>query len=251
MDERSVHRIQEHLQQEDVQRRIQRYMEKGHAEATVTISRAAELFNLSENRLRDWEEYGLLSPLRPTGPKGRRLYTPAELDKLAIIRELIDAGYAPSDIPPTIKLLWNAVSPHPIHAYYPSPISPGDVHPQGDLPINRRIEQAREEAFWRFYAPRQPARAHRGQARRAVRDRLRRQRRREGARRRDPHRRTRRRHRCVTARLDQARRTSVGARPGRDASRARHQRAARARQAARRRRFQDRTRRRARDDARC
>jgi DNA-binding transcriptional MerR regulator/GGDEF domain-containing protein len=151
MDERSVHRIQEHLQQEDVQRRIQRYMEKGHAEATVTISRAAELFNLSENRLRDWEEYGLLSPLRPTGPKGRRLYTPTELDKLAVIRELIDAGYAPSDIPPTIQLLWNAVSPHPIHSYYPSPISSGDVHPQDDLPINRRIEQAREEAFWRFY----------------------------------------------------------------------------------------------------
>src|ERR1700687_4133998 len=87
MDERSTQHIREHLQRKDVQERVQRYIEKGRAEATVTIGRAAELFNLSENRLRDWEEHSLLTPLRPTGPKGRRLYAPTELDKVAIMRD--------------------------------------------------------------------------------------------------------------------------------------------------------------------
>src|SRR5690348_12909778 len=117
MDERSRQRIREHLQDMEAQERIERYIEKGRAEASVTISRAAELFQLSENRLRDWEEYGLLSPLRPTGPKGRRLYTPGELDKLAVIRELIDAGYSPGDIPPDIDLVWHTIygeSEHPL-----------------------------------------------------------------------------------------------------------------------------------------
>src|SRR5436305_14955240 len=109
MDEQTRRRIKEHLQLENVQDRVLRAMEKGRAEATVTISRAAELFRLTENRLRDWEEYGLLSPLRPTGPKGRRLYTPGELDKLAIIRELLEAGYAPSDIPPDVDRIWRII----------------------------------------------------------------------------------------------------------------------------------------------
>ena len=56
-------------------------------EPTVTISRAAELFfGILENKLRDWEEYGILNPLRPGGPKGRRILSPTELDKLTIIR---------------------------------------------------------------------------------------------------------------------------------------------------------------------
>ncbi|GHO43800.1 MerR family transcriptional regulator [Ktedonospora formicarum] len=151
MDERTLHRIKEHLRLEEAQQRIQRSMEKGHAEATVTISRAAELFNLSENRLRDWEEYGLLAPLRPTGPKGRRLYTPSELDKLAVIRELIEAGYAPSDIPPTIDLLWNSLrvvgSPSPSPSWSTQPVSI-----PSDLPVNQRVEQAHDAGFWRFFA---------------------------------------------------------------------------------------------------
>lgn len=154
MDERSMRRVKEHLQQEDVQRRVLRYIEKGRAEATVTISRAAELFNLSENRLRDWEEYGLLRPLRPTGPKGRRLYTPQELDKLAIIRELIDAGYAPSDIPPDIDLIWRTFYvPDEQHRQNGQPISYGQEGGGfATLPINQRVDLSREDSFWRFFA---------------------------------------------------------------------------------------------------
>jgi GGDEF domain-containing protein len=160
MDERNKQRIREHLQDIAVQERIQRYMEKGRAEATVTISRAAELFQLSENRLRDWEEYGLLSPLRPTGPKGRRLYTPGELDKLAIIRELLDAGYAPSDIPPDVDLIWHVISVEAEH-----PLTPERRRPYGQqlgsgkreksaLSIPPRIERARNELHWRYFISR-------------------------------------------------------------------------------------------------
>ena len=102
MDVRSRQSIVEHLQKEDVQERIVQSIHRGRDEATVTISRAAELFGITENKLRDWEEYGFLNPLRPSGPKGRRLYTPTELDKLAIIRELINVGYPASDIPPIL-----------------------------------------------------------------------------------------------------------------------------------------------------
>jgi hypothetical protein len=158
MDERSKQRIRQHLQDAGAQERIQRYMEKGRAEASVTISRAAELFQLSENRLRDWEEYGLLSPLRPTGPKGRRLYTPGELDKLAVIRELIDAGYSPGDIPPDVDLIWPAIYKESEH----SPLwerrgllASGAIHERGvSLSIPPRIERERSALFWRYFASR-------------------------------------------------------------------------------------------------
>src|SRR6266487_5365391 len=110
MYERSLQSIREHLQKEDAQGRILQNIQRGRAEATVTISRAAELFEFTENKLRDWEKYGFLNPLRPVGSMGRRLYTLRELDKLASIRELIDAGYAPSDIPPDIDQLWQSLS---------------------------------------------------------------------------------------------------------------------------------------------
>jgi GGDEF domain-containing protein/GAF domain-containing protein len=156
MDERSKQHIREHLQSKDVQERVQRYIEKGRAEATVTIGRAAELFNLSENRLRDWEEYGLLNPLRPTGPKGRRLYTPSELDKLAIIRELLDAGYAPSDIPPDIDGIWQVIYAQDRQSIVLERRSDYEISSeQADgLSINRRFDLAYDVVFWRYYASR-------------------------------------------------------------------------------------------------
>ncbi|MBV9614516.1 MAG: MerR family transcriptional regulator [Ktedonobacteraceae bacterium] len=155
MDERSLQSIKEHLRQEDAQKRILRHIQKGRAEATVTISRAAELFEFTENKLRDWEKYGFLNPLRPVGPMGRRLYTLRDLDKLAIIRELIDAGYSPSDIPPDIDELWFAV-------HFPDQgTGNGDYRSPAlrrsalnDLPINERIERARDGATLRYFASR-------------------------------------------------------------------------------------------------
>lgn len=148
MDVRSKISIREHLQKEDVQERILQYIQKGRDEATVTISRAADLFRITENKLRDWEEYGFLNPLRPGGPKGRRLYTPAELDKLAIIRELIDAGYAASDIPADIDKLWHLSRPLRDSNDQDAAASPGKAN---DLTINQRIIEGRSRLFWRYY----------------------------------------------------------------------------------------------------
>ncbi len=152
MDVRSKQPIREHLLKNDVQERILQYIQKGRDEATVTISRAAELFGITENKLRDWEEYGFLNPLRPSGPKGRRLYTPLELDKLAIIRELINAGYAPSDIPPDIDKQWHTIRANRENAgsteHHTRPVLQDS---QFELPINIRIEQERKALFWRYF----------------------------------------------------------------------------------------------------
>ncbi len=156
MYERSLQSIREHLQKEDAQQRILHHIQKGRAEATVTISRAAELFEFTENKLRDWEKFGFLNPLRPVGPMGRRLYTLRDLDTLAIIRELIDAGYAPSDIPPDIDALWQSLS-------FPERVLRGSERERlatiqrdsmNDLPINQHIEKARQEAAWRYFVSR-------------------------------------------------------------------------------------------------
>jgi DNA-binding transcriptional MerR regulator/GGDEF domain-containing protein len=152
MDVRSKPTIQTHLRREDVQERVLQYTQKGRNEATVTISQAAELFGITENKLRDWEEYGLLNPLRPGGPKGRRLYTPTELDKLAIIRELIDAGFSASDIPPDISKQWHEIRAPRESANLPEQLDsaiPGLEHS-----INQRIVQARASLFWQYFVSR-------------------------------------------------------------------------------------------------
>src|SRR5438046_10356099 len=95
--------IRTYFQNEDVQERIPQNIQRGRLEATVTIGRAAELFDFTENQLRDWEDRGLLTPQRSTK---QRHYTLADLDKLTIIRELIDAKYAPGDIPLDIDSIW-------------------------------------------------------------------------------------------------------------------------------------------------
>jgi DNA-binding transcriptional MerR regulator/GGDEF domain-containing protein len=152
MDVRSKPTIQAHLRREDVQERILQYIQKGRDEATVTISQAAELFGITENKLRDWEEYSLLNPLRPGGPKGRRLYTPTELDKLAIIRELIDAGFSASDIPPDISKQWHELRAPREIANLPEQL---DFSILGlEHSINQRIAQARSRLFWRYFASR-------------------------------------------------------------------------------------------------
>ncbi|HEY4388705.1 MAG TPA: MerR family transcriptional regulator, partial [Ktedonobacteraceae bacterium] len=157
MDKQSKQRLViDHLRREDAQERIMQKIQKGRAEATVTISRAAELFDLSENRLRDWEEHGFLSPQRPTGPKGRRLYTPGELDKLAIIRELIDTGYGPSDIPPDVdkifRSLLSANDQHMLTELFDPTLSHAEK--SDTLVVDQRLGKVRNELFLRFYAAR-------------------------------------------------------------------------------------------------
>src|SRR5689334_14172468 len=104
MDERHLHKIREHLRSQEARERVRQRIERVRNEATVTIGRAARLFGFSESQLRDWEKSGLLSPQRPRegseGHGGQRQYSLTELDKLAIIRELINkASMSPGSIP--------------------------------------------------------------------------------------------------------------------------------------------------------
>src|SRR5262245_9304386 len=98
MNEPNIERIRYHLQSKEVQERIQRHMQDARSKATVTISRASKLFNFSESQLREWEKRGLLKTDRPAlssdskTSTGHRQYSTDELDKLALIRELMDQG---------------------------------------------------------------------------------------------------------------------------------------------------------------
>src|SRR5438874_1367305 len=107
MEDTSRQRIVRHLQDEEVQARIHRDIERGRKDATITIGRAAQLFAFKENKLREMEGIGLLNPIRKEN--GQRQYTLDELDKLAIIRELVNAKYGPQEIPNDIDALWRSL----------------------------------------------------------------------------------------------------------------------------------------------
>src|SRR5579884_687854 len=102
MKELNVDSIRRHLQDKEVQERVLRRMREARSRATVTISRAASLFGFSESQLREWEKRRLLQAdrtLQPQDGRGHRQYSPEDLDKLALIRELLDQNYSPGEIP--------------------------------------------------------------------------------------------------------------------------------------------------------
>src|SRR5512135_1220905 len=94
--------IKEYLRQHDTQEKIQRKIKEVRSAATVTITRAAELFNFTDTQLRDWDKLGFVSPPRSDGDKQEdkkhRQYSRAELDVLAAIRILRDGGYSITEI---------------------------------------------------------------------------------------------------------------------------------------------------------
>src|SRR6266536_5447982 len=112
MNEPNIERIRKYLQSKEVQERIQKSMQDARSKATVTISRAAGLFNFTESQLREWEKRGLLKTERTALSEdsktstGHRQFSPDELDKLALIRELIDQKYSVSEIPQNIDVIW-------------------------------------------------------------------------------------------------------------------------------------------------
>ncbi|HVB24031.1 MAG TPA: MerR family transcriptional regulator [Ktedonobacteraceae bacterium] len=153
-DRNQKQRITQHLQGVEVQQRILRDMRRAREEASVTISNAASLFGFTENQLRDWEKNGLLNPLRRAqdaeqdgkGPK-RRQYTTAELDKLAIIRELMNAGFSPGTIPSYVDEMWTSVA-NRIEFQEARSIQQPTKH----IPVDQRIRTTNEELFWRYFA---------------------------------------------------------------------------------------------------
>ncbi len=162
MDERNLLRIARHLKDEAAQQRVRQNIQRGRNEVTVTIGRAARLFGFSESQLRDWEKMGLIKPLRPkerTDTKdttGQRQYSFSELDKLAIIRELLDeARVTPGSIPANIDEIWNELAPS---SYTNGQATYEQVeleNGQQDEYINKRITTVyRDMLSWRFYASR-------------------------------------------------------------------------------------------------
>jgi DNA-binding transcriptional MerR regulator len=165
MDQKKLERIKEYLQKPEVKLRIQENMLKGHNEATVTISRAAELFGFTVNQLRDWEKKGLLKPSRTETSEnksipGQRQYSIYELDKLAIIQELTHKVFSPGAIPTNIYEIWSSL----VESDQQETIIDLDKVEQekvvgtssnGDkfLPINVRADSAYLDHYsWRFYA---------------------------------------------------------------------------------------------------
>ncbi len=145
MDEKPLQDIKQHLQDKDAQERILKNIERTRLETTVTIGRAAELIGFTENQLRDWEARGLLSPKKSAG--GQRLYPLTELDRLAVIRELLNTKrFSPGDIPEDIDKIWNAIRPIGESATL---LPTGDGI--GQLPIDQRVDNSEHEVFWRYF----------------------------------------------------------------------------------------------------
>ncbi len=130
--------IERYLAREEVKERIRQEMKKWRSEISVTIGHVARLFGFSENQLRDWEEHHLLSPYRHAK---HRQYSEEDLDKLVIIRELMNANYAPGDMSIGIDKLLNIDELRlSLHSSF-----------SDEVVIDRRIEQTKKEVFWRFF----------------------------------------------------------------------------------------------------
>ncbi len=150
--------IIEYLQQKDVQARLQKLMQEARSKATVTISRAANLFNFSESQLREWEKRGLLKTDRPLltqdgkTSSGHRQFSPDELDKLALIRELMDQNYTISEIPHNIDVIWKQIlTEHQNQALSTASYEIKQVHEVEHIPIEERIGRTIKEVFWRYF----------------------------------------------------------------------------------------------------
>ncbi len=157
MEERNLDIIKEYLQRKDAQERIQQSIEHARAEATVTIGRMAQLFHMKESRIRDLEDRHLLSPWRSKDTTGQRQYSPNELEKLAVIRELLDQGrYTIGEIPENIADIWASVvetNKQKMLTLLPSIGQREFVREADSMPIDQRVNHAYyQELFWRYYA---------------------------------------------------------------------------------------------------
>ena len=156
----NISRIRSHLQQHSAQERIQKYMQEVRNRATVTTSRAASMFDLGEQQLRDWEKRKLISTHRvstasPENGKqklGHRQFNLDELDKLAIIKELMSGGgFSSGEIPATVDVIWREVVATGEQQMLPHS-QKEEALVEAELPIDRHITITLSKLFWRFYA---------------------------------------------------------------------------------------------------
>ena len=158
MNEPNIERVRTYLQSTEVQERIQKRMLDARSKATVTISRAAGLFDFTESQLREWEKRGLLKTERTALSQdsktstGHRQFSPDELDKLALIRELMDQGYTLSEIPQNIDDIWQQILVKPQNQLSQIKSQDGRYLREAEhLPIDERVENVDQETFWRYF----------------------------------------------------------------------------------------------------
>lgn len=170
MERQNLQKIEQHLSDETVQERLRQNILRVHDEATVTIGRAARLFGFSESQLRDWEKSGLLKSQRSkellenknnSGNRhgGQRQYSFAELDKLAVIHELInELRLSPGSIPTNIDTIWNKITAQETRDPQISIRSStgkltGGVQSE-NIAIDSRVETIYAHQQWRYYTSR-------------------------------------------------------------------------------------------------
>ncbi len=155
--------IKEFLRQPDTQEKIQRKMIEARSAATVTITRAADLFGFTDTQLRDWDRHGFVSPLRSDGAKQddkkHRQYSRVELDVLAAIRILRDGSYSITEIKQNIEVIRDIANQlgqdvFTLPGAAERATQPVEVTQEPAIvpPIDQLIDNADDELFWRFYA---------------------------------------------------------------------------------------------------
>src|SRR5260370_37041984 len=155
--------IEEYLRLSDCQEKIQRKIIEARSAATVTITRAADLYGFSDTQLRDWDRLGFVSPPRSVGTKQddkkHRQYSRAELDVLAAIRILRDGSYPITEIKQNIEVirdianqLGQEVFTLPGAAERTTQPVGATQEPANVLPIDQLLDNADNDLFWRFYA---------------------------------------------------------------------------------------------------
>jgi DNA-binding transcriptional MerR regulator/GGDEF domain-containing protein len=155
--------IKEYLRQPGTQEKIQRKIIEARSEATITITRAARLFEFSDTQLRDWDKLGFVRPPRSDGDKQEdkkhRQYSHTELDVLAAIRILRDGGYSITEIRQNIEVIRD-IADQLGHEVFTLP-GPAERAPkavettqeQREVPpIDQLFDNVDNELFWRFYA---------------------------------------------------------------------------------------------------
>src|SRR5690242_10946088 len=155
-------RIRNHLLKPDAQKRISATINSVRSNATVTTSGAARLLYLGEQQLRDWEKRGLISTMRPLvegkQTPGHRQFSLEELDKVAVLKELIEEGkFTPGEfehISNHVEEIWREMEAS-IQAQRALPEEQGQTAMQeAYLPIDVRVRESRSQLFWRFYVSR-------------------------------------------------------------------------------------------------
>ena len=155
--------IKEFLRQPDAQEKIQRKIIEARSAATVTITRAAELFDFSDTQLRDWDKLGFVRPPRSDGDKQEdkkhRQYSHTELDVLAAIRILRDGGYSITEIRQNIEVIRDIADQLGQEVFtLPGaaervPKAFETTQEQREVPpIDQLLDNVDNELFWRFYA---------------------------------------------------------------------------------------------------